>query len=377
LPMSSMIPRGSACHATHHFQCCFGRLFVGSALAAVALTLHGCSLPSQGGDAKGLNRGKDTASADDFSDAGSGVSGPATLRSPGIEMDFHDMSFCDGIVNRNSKAFTDQAAEEGAVYYEALVKTFSVDFVRYPFCLENSHLMVHKVAEEMRGQRKARDLPIEEFREDLNRTLKEQYDSHASIWQHDLESWTARNKEHQLQNLGMVRQVLGIHDQESDELLSSQITAFWNDKPWWTFFKSVAEKGCVRRYTQRCSKKTQEARRLANDLILQTMGHPLHWHAFEDLPEPNEDSHEILDDHKDDGGNATSQRDQSSSSDSESESTGGSPRANASEIHSPSFPGRSHTKAFLQKAEQTRRYQVPVELMPGGQQVRPRRKHRS
>jgi len=194
-----------------------------------------------------------------------------------------DMSFCNPLIAQESTEFQEEIQKDAVDYYNAVVKAFSLDFVQFPFCLENANFMVHALEEKMRGNTKYKDLPATKFEKKLNETIKDQYFKNEDKWRSMCQGWAEQNKAYQIAHLEMVRKVLGLEDSLTDEDLKAQIAAFYNWKHWWDFFSSMTKPGCARHYTFQCVAPTKVARRHAQELVMQTTGdNNLHWFALPD-----------------------------------------------------------------------------------------------
>jgi len=248
-----------------HFRCCpRASTVVLVVLTAVALSLQGCDRHFFGKRWSKLQKGEL-------------VPAPPTPLPPALQK-----AACDPIVKSKSDDFQNAVQKDAKAYYDGVVKTFSLEFVKYPFCLENNYFVVHALERKMRGIDQLKKLSSSSFEERLNRTITAQFSKHELTWQTMCQDWAERNKAHQLKNLPMVRKVLGFSGE--DQLLKAQIEAFFSWEPWWFFFRDMAKSGCMRRYAQRCFSSAKVAHRHAKELVMQTMGdRQLTWHAF-DLP---------------------------------------------------------------------------------------------
>jgi len=188
---------------------------------------------------------------------------------------------CDELVRDMSEQYKTTLQKKAPQYYKGVVDSFSEDFIKYPFCLEDNYFVVHKLEHKMRANDQYKTMPSSSFDTQLNLTITDQFTKHESQWQGMCQDWAERNKAHQLEHLKMVEEVLGLEDLPEDEL-KGQIEGWFGWQPWWEFFRSVAQKGCVRQYAKLCTKPSQAATRRAKQLVLQTTGDSgLTWHAFE------------------------------------------------------------------------------------------------
>lgn len=256
-------------------------------LAVAALALQGCGGKGHRFGKRSAQEGQPRASNSEPEDLQIGsqkvLEGHETLEEEEPQPVIEQKNIpCDSLVNSKSEEFRKAARQDAQAYYDGVVKTFSLDFVKYPFCLENNYFVVHALERKMRGLDKFKQMPSASFEVQLNDTITNMFKTNEDKWQTMCQDWAERNKAHQLSNLNMVRKVLAFDGDDED--LKAQIRAFFGWHPWWKFFQDVAKSGCVRRYTQQCERSAKVANRHAKELVMQTTGdRDMTWHAF-DIP---------------------------------------------------------------------------------------------
>jgi len=338
--VNAMIRRSSTPHELRSPRGPYTAAPLAVAVVAVMLTLQGCNLQVPNPFDKGNKRSMAMVPQEETSSSPGPISSPSSSGAYTVMPTGGGASLtssCDPLVDSKSEAFQNEIQRDAGAYYNGVVSAFSADFVKYPFCLENDEFVVNSLDRRMRGSSDFKDLSLRDFDDKLNKTIKDQFHDHENTWMNMCRDWADQNKEHQIHNIDMVRNVLNLDGVTvSDNDLKNQITAFYNWQPWWDFFSEVTKSGCVRQYTQRCVNAVKASRRHAKELVVQTTGRQdMNWHAFAD---PGETDH---------GGGWT----------------------NASD----------HTAMSLTEEKQRstlrRPHLVPVELKAGGQQLRTVSRH--
>lgn len=190
---------------------------------------------------------------------------------------------CDSAIESESDAFQEVAQKSAENYYAGLVQAFSLDFIRFPFCLENQRYMVGRMEKHLRSQARFEGYTIAEMDNVINNTLAKVYPKHEERWKECCKDWAERNIEYQHKNLDMVREVLQVDRSVDDDQLKAEIQAFFDWNSWWKVFGKLARTGCTKRYTMICTKPSEEAREKASQKIRLVMNSPdMTWYAFPD-----------------------------------------------------------------------------------------------